>query len=92
MFFAFLRTYAYHVASGAHVNYSRACVIFYFFFPQTHLLVLDFLPLPIHQQRHVYVSPTSRFDVNEQTTNILRKQTAAPPSPGHLLYDTHDNG
>ena len=46
----------------------------------------DFLALPIHQ-RHVriYVSPTSRFDVNEQKRILLGKQPGVPlPPPGHI--------
>ena len=37
-----------HVASDAHVEYSRACVI-YICFSSANTLVPDFLPLPIHQ-------------------------------------------
>ena len=71
----------------------RAWVLF-IFLPQTHLLVPDFLPLPIHQRHtRTYMSPASRFDVNEQKTNILTKAARSPPpspwpSTIHHAYDT----
>ena len=61
----------------------------FIFLPQTHLCPTSSRYPPTNA---TYVSRTSRFDVNEQKMNTLRKAARVPlPSAGHLLITTPAN-